>query len=250
MSGDRKRLVLVSYLNTLPMLEGIKQGLGDSVEVIQAHPADCARILFEGRADYGLVPVGALAGRKDWRQVSSIGIGCDGLVETVCLFGQAPLPSWERVYLDYQSRTSVLLSRILLRELWRHEIPGFPAEQGYETRTSGREGALIIGDRAISAREAFPFVYDLGEGWKSLTGLPFVFALWVSLRPPDAGFENRLEKALAEGAADPEPVIRAQQQAYGRFDLARYFRQSIRYEISDKMQEGLGEFFRKASAFI
>ena len=38
---------------------------------------------------------------------------------------------------------------------------------------------LLIGDAAFT-EDGAPFIWDLGEGWRDLTGLPFVFACWVA----------------------------------------------------------------------
>jgi len=244
---ERKyRIVLVNYLNTLPMLEGIRTALGDRVELILAHPADCAGILFRGEADYGLVPVGALLDRPDWRRVTSLGIGCDGPVDTVCLFGQSPVTEWKEVLLDYQSRTSVLLTRYLLRAHWGLDIPVREARPGYEDQISGTTGGLIIGDRAIRSLVHFPYVYDLGEAWKAHTGLPFVFALWVARTIEDAGFEAGLEAALTEGLRHRPEIARARQADYPDFDLDRYYRERIRYHVDALMLQGFETFRERA----
>jgi chorismate dehydratase len=242
MSDRTYRIVLVNYLNTLPMLEGIRMALGNRVELILAHPADCAGILFRSEADYGLVPAGVLLDRQDWRRVTSLGIGCDGPVDTVCLFGQSPITEWKEVLLDYQSRTSVLLTRYLLRAHWGLDIPVRVATPGYEDRISGATGGLIIGDRAIRSLAHFHYVYDLGEAWKAHTGLPFIFALWVARAEGDAAFEVDLQAAMTEGINLRPEIARARQADYPGFDLDRYYRERIRYHLDAAMLQGFETF--------
>ncbi len=242
MSNKVYRVVLVNYLNTLPFLKGISQVLGNQCELILAHPADCARILFSGEADYGLVPVGALMGRSDWRRVTDYGIACNGNVDTVCLFGNSPMADWTRVYLDYQSRTSVKLTEALLADYWQKNVELIPATPGYESRLNINEGALIIGDRAIEAASQFTYHYDLGQAWKIHTGLPFVFAVWVSTGAPDPVFESALNHAFEAGQKQKSELTHAHQNAYPTFDLDQYFNKTIHYKLDAEMVEGLNRF--------
>lgn len=85
------------------------------------------------------------------------------------------------VFFTPASATSAALGRILYR-LWFGESP-------VETRAGGAAGAtqsfsmrrpmeLLIGDEALVRRPQFRAVIDLGEAWRELTDLPFVFAVW------------------------------------------------------------------------
>ncbi len=240
------RLVLVNYLNTLPLLAGLHARLDQEVDLLLAHPADCAKTLFAGDAHIGLIPVGALIQQPQWQRVSHFGIGCDGPVATVCLFGQTPVEEWDQVILDYQSRTSVLLARILLADHWK-VAPRFQAAQpGFETSFTGRTGGLIIGDRAIEARETYPYCYDLGLAWKEMTGLPFVFALWASLQSVDPDFEQALDQAFEAGLAQIPRIAAREQSRYAHFDLTHYFQQNIRYRLEPSLLMGMDHFFERA----
>lgn len=242
MTGKRKRIVLVNYLNTLPFLKGITDVLADEVDVILAHPADCAKILFSGEADYGLVPVGALKGRSDWHRITNYGIASDGAVETVCLFGNTPLNSWKKVYMDYQSRTSVELARILLSRHWKQVVELKEGTPGYEFQVEDGAGALIIGDRAIDASKRFEYRYDLGHAWKAFTGLPFVFAAWVGKKNMDTQFESDLNRALLKGLDGREDLVATQQASYPLIDLKHYFSTTIQYKLEPNMLKGMELF--------
>ncbi|HRW76170.1 MAG: menaquinone biosynthesis protein [Lewinellaceae bacterium] len=243
---ERPSIVLVNYLNTLPFLAGLKALLTEETELVQAHPADCARTFFHGQVDYGLVPVGALLGRTDWRRVGEYGIGCKSDVATVCLFGQTPIEEWDTVLLDYQSRTSVLLARILLRDHWSLPAICRPATRGFEEQIMGRTGGLIIGDRAIRARDVYAYCYDLGAAWNEWTGLPFIFALWVSRHQQPVSFDQKLEEAFAFGLTRMNSIATEEQHRYPNFDLGHYYQKNIVYQMNDDLLKGWEQFGRLA----
>lgn len=246
MTPSKPRLVMVNYLNTIPLLRGIREHLGDRVQILLANPAECARILIAGEADYGLIPVGGLIDQSGWRRVGNIGIGARGSVETVCLFGQQPFEEWKRIYLDHHSRTSVLLTRYLIKVYWRSNVELVPAQKGFEQHLGAHEGGLIIGDRAIEAKKRYSYAYDLGRIWTEQTGLPFVFAVWVSFSPEDPVFERELEVAMESGLSMKDAIIREQKSHYPEFDLERYFHQAIHYKLDASMLRGM-EFFIRCS---
>ena len=60
----------------------------------------------------------------------------------------------------------------------------------FESNIKGNTAGVIIGDRAYNYRDNFPYVYDLSNAWKKFSGLPFVFACWVSNKPLDPSFKK------------------------------------------------------------
>lgn len=244
------RLVLVNYLNTVPLLEGIRKELAEPLEIIEAKPADCASILIGGEADYGLVPIGALLDKEGWRRVTNIGIGCRGEVETVCLFGNTPIESWDTIFLDYHSRTSVILTRYLVRNHWHSKATFKPAYPGFEKEIDHHTGGLIIGDRAIPAKKTFKYCYDLGTAWQAKEGLPFVFAIWASFLPENQKFENNLGAALQKGLNLIDPIVAQYQPHHPDIDLKHYYTQSIAYILDEDMIEGMNRFCDIARSLI
>lgn len=240
---EKPRIVLVNYLNTAPLLLGIQEHLASEVDLMLAHPADCASIFLSGRADCGLIPVGALLGTDRWQTMTNFGIACRGPVKTVCLFGETPIASWDTVILDYQSRTSVLLAQYLMKEKGMAHIRYMPAKNDdYTSDIKGTTGGLIIGDRAIDGLSRFNHVYDLGEWWYDLVGLPFVFALWVSRIPKNEVLEAKLDNALQAGLNNIDNCIKQYQSIYPDFDLRLYYNTNIQYRIDTAALEGLNRF--------
>lgn len=239
----KHRLVAVSYLNTKPLLYGLlRSNLTEELDMDLAIPSECARRLKDGEADIGLVPVAVIPELPQAHLISDYCIGTDGAVATVCIYGDVPLHVMTTIYLDHHSRTSALLTRLLLREYWRHDVQLVPAEEGYLDRIGGTVGGLVIGDRTIGLDERFAYVYDLGAAWKAHTGLPFVFAAWVSVQPLGEDFVARFNAALREGMAHLPELQLLLPPPHPNFSLTEYFTQYIDYDLDGGKREALGRF--------
>ncbi|HNA17947.1 MAG TPA: menaquinone biosynthesis protein, partial [Ferruginibacter sp.] len=143
----------VSYLNTKPLIYGFEQGLmNDEVELLIDYPSNIASLLQTNRIDIGLVPVAIIPTLAEHHIISDYCIGCDGEVASVCLFSEVPLAEISTILLDYQSRTSVALLEILIREHWKITPELRAAAADYEKNISGTTAGLVIGDRALAQR--------------------------------------------------------------------------------------------------
>ena len=177
------RIAAVSYLNTLPFIYGLKYSNfidQDELELVLKNPAECAFKLIRDDVDIALVPVGGLRDLPYYELLTDYCIGADGPVKTVALFSDVPINMVKRIYLDYQSMTSVLLLKVLTRKFWNMIPVWLDGFEGYEAKVCGRDAGLVIGDRAFEMQSKHRFVYDLAEEWKKFTGLSFVFACWVT----------------------------------------------------------------------
>ncbi len=115
---ERKvRVGAVSYLNTKPLIYGIEKGMiKDEAELVIDYPSKIAAMLLNDEIDVGLVPVAILPKMKEHYIISDYCIGSVGAVASVCLFSEVPLHEMKMVLLDYQSRTSVALLKVLIKE--------------------------------------------------------------------------------------------------------------------------------------
>jgi chorismate dehydratase len=224
----------VGYTNAWPLLTRL-----DRIEyqVVEGHPSAVARMLEEGQADVGLVPVAALLTDGDYRVIPQWCIGGEGPVHSVLLVAETPPEQWTKVVLDGVSRTSVVLAQLVLTRgplaesvqvEFVHAEPGRALEQA-----GGTVASLVIGDAARELPEHLGVRLDLGQAWMDWTGLPFVFAVWAG-RPdlPVRAIEG-LRRAAAEGmelrSALPEPD-------------RTYVLEQIRYELDDRAMMGLRRF--------
>jgi len=240
------KVTAVSYLNTKPLLYGIvKSSIAQHIDLQLDIPSVCADKLQNGQADLGLVPVAVLPKLSTPQIISDFCIGSEGKVKTVCIFGECPIEEMETIYLDFHSRTSVALTKVLLKEYWQVSPRLIPAQQGYEQQIGEKSGGLVIGDRAFEMGNKYPFAYDLGEEWSLFTGLPFVFAAWVSTRPLDSSFLEGFNNAMAQGIADIPQLIYLLPAPMHGFDLQSYFTEYISYDLNDKKRKALGLFLKK-----
>ena len=237
------RLVAVSYLNTKPLLYGLlRHPISERMQMDLAIPSECARRLMDGEAEIGLVPVAVLPELPRYDIISDYCIGADGAVATVCLYGDVPLQRMTHIYLDHHSRTSVMLTRLLLEEYWQHEVTFLDAEDGYINHINGTIGGLVIGDRTIGLNKRFRYVYDLGAAWKDHTGLPFVFAAWVTTTELDPDFTHHFNEALREGLAHLPQLQLLLPAPSPDFDLTEYYTHHIDYRLDEGKREALDRF--------
>ena len=241
--NKRWRIGAVSYLNTRPLLLGLAQeGFKNRIDLVKSYPAKIAQDLLSGQIDIGLVPVAIIPQLTHPHIISNYVIGTNGAVASVALFSQVPIDEIKSIYLDYQSRTSVQLLKILLAQFWKKEVEFLAATEGYIDQISGTTAGLIIGDRALDNLNKFPYMYDLGLAWKQHTGLPFVFAAWVANQPIPAEFMAAFDAANGYGVARLEEVISlipANEQVY---DLHKYYTENISYVYDEEKKLGLKAF--------
>lgn len=236
-------ITAVSYLNTKPMIYGLLNGpLSDQITLNLDSPAVCASKFKNGDTDLALVPVGSLVDLDIYHIIGEYCIGSEGKVRTVCLFSEVPIEEIEQIYLDYQSRTSVELIKILARKYWKIEVEWLKGEKGFETKISGKTAGLIIGDRAIGLENEFPYVYDLSEIWRAMTGLPFVFACWVSKNKLDPEFEAMFNHSIKAGIDQIDKLVYILPSPEKDFDLKEYFKKNISYQLDDQKRKALNLF--------
>ena len=214
------------------------------IELIKAYPAMIAQDLMDGKIDMGLVPVAVIPLLKEAHLVSKYCIGAESAVASVCLFSDVPMDQIEHVYLDYQSRTSVQLAKILLQQFWKKDVNFIKADEGYIHQINGTSAGVIIGDRALLARSNFKYVYDLAEAWIEHTGLPFVFATWIANRPIPADFIKAFDLANEYGLNHIDDVIALINDASSGYNLHTYFTKNISYDFNEQKKKGLALFLK------
>jgi chorismate dehydratase len=238
------KVAVVSYLNTRPLIKGFEHGvMSDRMELLEAFPSKLANMLANDEVDMALIPVAAIPGIKNAEVVSDFCIATDGAVASVCIFSHCPIQEVEELMLDYQSRSSVALTKILLKEYWKISPKLTHASPGYENEVMGNRAALIIGDRALQQRDDFPFVYDLGSAWKSLTNLPFVFAVWVANKKIPSDFLINFNQVVQDGLNQMDEVIAQQDVPF--YDIRTYYTDNIKYILNDEKRESMRLFLEK-----
>lgn len=259
------RLGAVSYLNTLPLIEGLGK-LAD-VRLTLTAPSRLIDLLAADEIDMGLVSVidAQREGVPPLALVPCGMIGCDGPTMTVRLFSRRPPAEILEVLADADSHTSVALMRIVLEKRFgvRPAVTDFDAE-GF---TAGGprppapeewpEAMLMIGDKVVThspPAALYPHQLDLGEEWKRLTGLPFVYAMWMcrAERADSPGIRAAaavLDRQRRHNATRPDWIIGARAGVRGwPADLARhYLLDLLRFEVTERDREAVERFFDLAA---
>jgi chorismate dehydratase len=247
--GKKIRIGAVSYLNTKPLLYGIgRSTLVQDMELVIDYPSRIAGMLLEDEIDMGLVPVAVIPYLDEYYLNGSYCIGSNGPIASVCLFSDLPIQQVGTVMMDYQSRTSVQLARILLRDYWKLS-PGI-VDGGWDFRDHlhGDRAGLVIGDRALEQRSLSKYSYDLGEAWKEHTGLPFVYAAWISNKPLPSSFIERFDEANRSGLAQIDRVV--EENPFPLFDLRAYFTRYLDYRLDNEKLKGLEKFLQYLTAEV
>jgi len=234
----------VNYLNTKPLIYGFEKGImKEEIELLINYPSKIAAELISNEIEIGLVPVAVIPQLTEYHIISDYCIGAVGQVASVCLFSDVPLQNIKTIYLDYQSRTSVELLKILVKEYWKLDVQFISAEEGYISQIKDTTAGLIIGDRALDQRKNFGYIYDLAEEWKSFTKLPFVFAAWVSTKKLSDIFIDSFNKANCYGLDNLDKVIKATPCSF--YDLHKYYTENISYVRDNDKKKGMELFLQK-----
>lgn len=245
------RVSAVSYLNTRPLVHGL-DAHPERFTLRFDVPSACARRLHDGEVDLGLIPAIEYL-RGDYRLVPGIAIGADGPVASVALFATRPIHEVRRIALDTSSRTSVALTQILCHDLWKIRPTFHTAAPDVSAMLKSADAALVIGDNALFTDAAAHGLQkiDLAEAWRTLTGRPFVFAVWAGpegrVRPVHVA---ALQQARDRGCADLDAIA----DAYAAGDATRaatartYLRHNLRYDLGPSALDGLRHFHARAAA--
>jgi|SRR6185436_3269523 len=235
----------VSYLNSAPFIYGLNNSeIRTKIELSLDIPSVCADKLIRNEVDLGLVPVAEIPALKESHIISDYCISAAGKVKSVLLLSEVPLGEIKTIFLDYQSRTSVQLIRILAEEHWKIH-PGFQnGFEGYESQIKGSTAGLVIGDRALILKHKFNFTFDLAEAWFEMTGLPFVFACWISNKKLTDEFIGHFNDALQYGIHHIDKVVAAYRNSkMETSEMTEYLKENISYEFNGEKKKGMELFF-------
>ena len=238
------RVGCVKYLNARPLIRGWP---GD---VEFDHPSALCHRLAKDQLDVALVSSFEFLRNPIYRIVDDVSISSDGPVYSVVVAHRAKFSEIEEIELDPASETAVNLLRCLLAELGLN-----PRLTGsIQEKTGLARARLIIGDQAIRFRQEHARAYqfwDLGEQWKKLTNLPFVYALWL-IRPEvsDAkSIAQRLRGLRDENLADASSIVADavadaadNKQKISQEFLDRYYNEHLRFGFGTREKQGLQTF--------
>ena len=240
------RLGCVSFVNARPLIYGL-DALPD-VQLTLDVPANLLDGLRASRFDLALLPVIDYQRMHGLAVLPAGGIGSEGHTLTVRIFSRMPIDQIKTLACDPDSHTSVALARIVLSRAYGMRPEFVELRRGHGT---SHDAQLLIGDKVICEEPAgYPHQLDLGEAWKDLTGMPFVFAAWMGPSERITAFaDETLRRAKQEGLAHVDEIVR--QYAVPRgwpADTARdYLTRYLQFDIGERELEAIRTFHRFAA---
>jgi chorismate dehydratase len=207
------RISAISFLNTAPLMwdfdhgmppqhgidnrqpeTGLDPVLRNHFSVTYTVPSLCADALRQGAADIGIIPAITYATIPGLVVLPDACIAAKQSVRSILLVSRKRIEDVRTIAADTSSRTSVALTQVLCHKLWGGMRDLRPMAPDVSSMLAACDAALLIGDSALHIDPAEFRSYDLAAEWRTLTGLPFVFAVWAL----------RLA-ALPEASREPEP---------------------------------------------
>jgi chorismate dehydratase len=258
------RVSLVDFLNARPLTWGLLHDPPPGVLVSRDVPSVCADKLASGEADVGLIPSIEYQRIPGLRIVSGLGIAAASEVRSVLLVSRVSREKIRSVSFDPASRTSSVLTQILLKRVYgleplyreaeggrreaKNEDPASAADRLPSTVET--DARLVIGDPALKTRLNGQVVLDLAAEWRALSGHPFVFAFWaVGPGVPSAGLAEMLRRSYEAGRRQFSQLAReeAARTALSEPVIEDYLRHSLHYELDEGDLAGLDLFYRLAA---
>jgi chorismate dehydratase len=265
---DRIRVAAINFLNPAPLMwdfehAPLNTGLAGRYSLERMSPSECAAQLATGAADIGLIPVAALATIPSLRILPGCTIASKSRVRSLLLVRRAnqPLDQVHSVGADTASRTTLAYARIMFHKWGNGEVPFIPLTADLDRMLARADAAIIIGDPALLAleeksnrfaRTGEELVYhDLAHEWRTLTGLPFVSAVW------GAAHGSALDESIAgdfitsrdHGLANINAIAAewARRLPVPESTIRTYLGENIHYVLDEEIIEGMRGFFQMAA---
>ncbi len=230
------RIGCVKYLNARPLIRGWPG------QVDFDHPSTLCKRLASGELNIALVSSFEFLRNPIYRIVDDVSISSAGPVYSVIVAHQGQISDIDEIELDPAAETSTNLLRCLLAKL--KLAPRFV--RASTSSITDRRARLLIGDQAIQFRQKhateFHF-WDLGEEWKNIVDLPFVYAFWL-IRPEVVEAKriaSRLRKLRDQNLASIDNLI-AEEKDFDHDFCCRYYRENLRFRFGKREREGLRIF--------
>ena len=269
---SRLRIAAIRFLNPAPLMwdfehPPLNTELAKRYDIKWMLPSQCADELTSGAADIGLVPIAALATTPGLRILPGCTIASKGKVRSLLLVRRAsqPLQKLRSVAADIASRTTIAYARILFHKWGNPAVPFVAMAADLDAMLDRADAAILIGDPALMAleeranrfeRTSEELVYhDLAEEWKTLTGLPFVSAVWGIASSTawggllDESIDQDFIRSRDHGLQNIDPLVAqwSRQLPLSEGTIRSYLTTNIHYVLDEECIDGMRGFFRMAA---
>ncbi len=254
------RMGRIGYLNVLPIYYPLESGrIAHEFEMVSAPPAVLNTMMARGELHISSISAFEYACHPEqYYLIEDLSIGSRGPVMSVLLLSSCPVEELQGadILITGETATSVALLRLLLQQKYGI-IANFHVGNVSQCLAAGKapKAFLAIGDEALRLRNHadYPYKLDLAEGWRSWTGLPFIFGLWVvSRQAADAKLFSQdpaklFHEARAWSFANMDVILDLTR--YGcplsREELHAYYHEGLLYTLRGDELDGLRLFYEK-----
>jgi chorismate dehydratase len=265
---SRLRIAAIRFLNPAPLMwdfehPPLNTELASRYKIDWMLPSECADRLASGAANIGLVPIAALATIPGLRVLPGCTIASKGRVRSLLLVHRErqSLGSLRSVAADTASRTTLAYARILFHKWGNPDVAFLPMAADLDAMLERADAAIVIGDPALMAleeranryeRSGEELVYhDLAEEWHTVTGLPFVSAVWGAAhgRLLDESIGEDLIRSRDHGLQNIDALAAewSLRMALSEQTIRSYLTTNIHYVLDEECVEGMRGFFRMAA---
>jgi chorismate dehydratase len=265
---SRLRVAAINFLNPAPLMWDFEHPPLDAplamrYQINRMSPSECAARLATGASDIGLIPIAALATTPGLRILPGCTIASKGRVRSLLLVRHAsrPLAALRSVAADTASRTTLAYARILFHKWGNPAVPFLPLAADLDAMLQRADAAILIGDPALMAleeranrfeRTGEELVYhDLAEEWRSLTGFPFVSAVWGTAcgGPLDERVANDFIQSRNHGLENMDALVAewSARLPIAEETIRSYLTTNIHYTLDEECIQGMKGFFRMAA---
>ncbi len=170
----------VPYLNAKPLVRMFEEMGSDSpVRVVYDVPSRLPALLASGEVQAILGSSIEALSQPNMRVAEGICIGSQRDVLSVKLFSKVPIRNIRTLALDQSSGTSNALAQIILKERYDATPEVEQCAPNLVGMLTNHDACVLIGDNGMREIGEGLQVLDLGQEWYELTGLPFVWAVWL-----------------------------------------------------------------------
>lgn len=232
----------VPYLNARPLARLFADT--HEVEVIYDVPSKLPTLLDSGRAEAVLASAYDALQTPGRTYAEGVSIASNGPVVSVRLFSKVPFGQIDSLALDASSLTSNALGRALLAENYAISPRCEPAAPDINQMLEAHDAAILIGDKGMAAPGEGLHVMDLGEAWTELTGLPFVWAIWIGDENLSPELVTLLNRAAHWGLGQSDMLAREAHEETGLPYEAcvHYLTTVMDYRLTEAHLRGLKTF--------
>ena len=211
---------------------------GSDVRVVYDVPSRLPALLASGEAQAILVSSIEAFRMPGAKVVEGVCIGSRKAVKSVRLFSKVPFAQISRLALDASSMTSNELALMVLRATYGVVPACQTAEPSLEGMLQSADAAVLIGDIGMTSDGSGLHVLDLGEAWFAMTGLPFVWAVWIGRESLNVELADLLRDSGTTKVSTDTISEAVSKWNWSVDTMASYYQDTMAFEMAADLKEG------------